>query len=69
MGGWLWWYCIVGDNLVHNFQETTLMVRIASFMVKTMKQELKVNDTLLQCSNTLVSSIFSEFSNLQWVRT
>ncbi len=34
--------------------------RIASSMVRIMKQEHKINNTLLQCSNILASSIFIE---------
>jgi hypothetical protein len=53
-------YRIVGDSLVHNSQETILMARIASSMVKTMKQEIEVDDTLPQCFNILASYIFIE---------
>jgi len=31
------YYCIVGDSLVHNYQETILMVGIASSMAKSVK--------------------------------
>ncbi len=53
-------YHIVGDRLVHNSQETILTVGTAWSMVKTMKQELEVDDTLPQCSDILVSSFFIE---------
>jgi hypothetical protein len=39
-------YRIVSDSLAHNYQETILKVRIASFVVKNVKQELKVDDIL-----------------------
>jgi hypothetical protein len=48
------YYRIVGDNLVHNSQETILTIGIAGSMVKIMKQELEVDDTFLQCSNVLM---------------
>ncbi len=56
-------YCIVGDSLVYNSQKTILMARIVCFVVKIVKQELKVDDTFLQPSNALASSIFIELSN------
>jgi hypothetical protein len=36
------------------------MIGIASSMVKIVKQELEVDDILLQCSNAFASSIFIE---------
>jgi hypothetical protein len=36
------------------------MIGNASSMVKIVKQELEVDDTLLQCSNVFASSIFIE---------
>jgi len=56
-------YYIVSSSLIHNSQETILTLRIASSMVKIMKQEHKINNTLSQCSNTLASSIFIELSD------
>jgi glutamate racemase len=56
-------YRIVGDSLAHNLQETILIARTIGSMVKTMKQELKIDNTLPQCSDALASSIFIELSN------
>ncbi len=56
-------HCIVSSSLTHNSQETILTPRIASSMVKIMKQEHIINNTLLQCSNTLASYIFIELSD------
>ncbi len=56
-------YYIVGSSLIHDSQETILTPRIASSMVKIMKQEHKINNTFSQCSNTLTSSIFIELSD------
>ncbi len=53
-------YHIVGDSLAHNYQETIFMTRTTSSMVKIMKQELEVDDILLQCFEVLTSSIFIE---------
>jgi hypothetical protein len=39
------------------------MVGTTSYVVKTMKQELEVNDIFLQCFGALVSSIFVELFN------
>jgi glutamate racemase len=39
-------YHIVGDSLAHNYEKTILMIGIASFVVKIVKQKLKVDDTL-----------------------
>jgi hypothetical protein len=39
-------YQIINNSLIHNYEETIHMARIAGFMVKTMKQELKVDNTL-----------------------
>jgi len=50
--------CDVDDSLAHSSQETIITPRIASFVVKIVKQELKVDDILPQCSNALMSSIF-----------
>jgi len=54
-------YCNVDDSLAHNSQETIITPRIASFVVKTVKQELKVDDILPQCFDVLASPIFIEF--------
>jgi len=35
-------YCIVGDISAHNYQETILIVGIASFVVKTMGKNSKL---------------------------
>jgi hypothetical protein len=53
-------YHIAGDNFVHTSHETILTTGIASFMVKTMKQELKVDDTFPQFFNALASFTFIE---------
>ncbi len=55
-------YCIVGDNLVHNSQETILMPRIADSVVKTMKQKLKVDNTLPYCYDVFASFVFIDMS-------
>jgi hypothetical protein len=39
------------------------MARIAGFVVKIVKQELEVDDTLPQCSNVLTSFISIELSD------
>ncbi len=56
-------YHIVGDSLAHNFQDTILTIRIARSTVKTMKQEFKVDDILLQCFDNLASFNFIELFN------
>jgi hypothetical protein len=56
-------YCIVGDSLVHNSQETILTTKTTGFMVKIMKQKLEVDNTLLQCSNVIMSYVFIELSD------
>jgi hypothetical protein len=56
-------YRIVGDSLAHNYQETILTTRTTSFVVKNVKHELKVDDTLFQCHDVLTSFIFIELSN------
>ncbi len=53
-------YHIVGDSLAHNYQETILTTGTISFVVKNVKQELKVDNTFLQSSNALTSFIFIE---------
>ncbi len=53
-------YRIVGDSLVHYSQETILMEGTTSFVVKTMKQEFKVDNIFLQCSDALMSFTFIE---------
>ncbi len=37
-------YCIVGNSLIHNSQETILMSRTIRFVVKIVKQEHEVSD-------------------------
>jgi hypothetical protein len=56
-------YCIVGDNLAHNSQEIIFTIGIAGFVVKTMKQEFEVDNTLPQCFDVIASSVFIELSN------
>jgi hypothetical protein len=57
------YYPIVGDSLVHNYQETILMVGITGSLVKIVKQELEVDDTLPRCYDVLAFSIFSKLSD------
>jgi len=61
-------YCIVGNSLSHNFQDTILMLRTIGFVVKIMKEEHKVFDIFLQCSNAPAFSVFIELSDffLRW---
>ncbi len=56
-------YRIVGYNLTHNFQDNIFTLRTTSFVVKIVKDEHKVLDTLPQCSNIFASSFFIELSN------
>ncbi len=56
-------YRIVGDSLAHNSQETIFTTRIASFVIKIVKQELEVDDILLQCYDVFTSSIFIKLSD------
>jgi hypothetical protein len=60
--GWLVMAVITlfSDSLAHNYQETILMARTTSFVVKIVKEEFEVDNTFLQCSNALASSIFIE---------
>ncbi len=53
-------YRIVGDSLAHNYQETILTTRTTSFVVKNVKQEFKIDNTLLQSFNVITSFIFIE---------
>ncbi len=57
------YYRIIGDNLLHNYQETILTIGIACFVVKIVKQQLEVDDTLPQCSDALASFVFIESSD------
>jgi hypothetical protein len=52
-------YCVVGDSLIHNYQETILMP-ITSYVVKIVKQENDVTHILLRCLNVLASFVFIE---------
>jgi hypothetical protein len=56
-------YHIIGNSLIHNSQDTIFTPRIASCLVKIVKEEHKVLNTLLQCWNTLASFVFIELSN------
>jgi hypothetical protein len=49
--------------LSHNFQDTILMLRTIGFVVKIMKEEHKVFDIFLQCSNAPAFSVFIELSD------
>jgi hypothetical protein len=62
-GGWLWLLSHCWWYLAHNSQETILMVGITGFVVKIVKQELEVDDTLLQCFDAFAFSIFMKLSN------
>ncbi len=53
-------YRIVGDSLAHNYQETILTTKTTSFVVKNVKQEFKIDNTLLQSFNVITSFIFIE---------
>jgi hypothetical protein len=53
-------YCIVDDSLTHNSQETILMVGIVGSVVKIVMQKFKIDDTLHQCFDAIVSFIFIE---------
>ncbi len=53
-------YCIVGDSLAHNYQETILMATPTCSMVKTVKQKPEVDDVLLRYFDVLASFIFIE---------
>ncbi len=57
------YYYIMGDNLIHNFQKTILMLGITSSMVKIVKQETNISHIFLQCSNVLAFFAFIEFFN------
>ncbi len=52
-------YCIIGDSLIHNSQNTILMLGTASSTVKIMKQKHEVHDILPQCLDILASSFFT----------
>jgi hypothetical protein len=51
-------YHIVGDNLIHNSQETILMLGMTCYVVKVVKQEHEINNILLQCFNVHASFVF-----------
>ncbi len=53
-------YCIVGDNLNHNSQNTILTPRTTGSIVKIVKDKHEVLNTILQCSNALAISISIE---------
>ncbi len=57
------YYCIVHDNLTHNYQNTILMPRIVGFVVKIVKEEHEVPKILLQCLNFFTSFFFIELSD------
>ncbi len=56
-------YHIVGDNLIHNSQETILMPGIVRFMVKIVKQKHEINNIQPLSYVKLPSSDFIEFFN------
>ncbi len=58
-------YRIVGDSLVHNSQETILMARIASSMVKTMSKKSKLMILSLNVL-TFLRLIFSLNCLIRW---
>jgi hypothetical protein len=53
-------YHIISDSLTHNSQETILTVGTIGSVVKIAKQELRVDETFLQCFIAFTSSIFIE---------
>ncbi len=56
-------YCIVGNSLTHNSQETILMPGTTMFVGKIMKQKHEVNDIWLLSLIKPFSSDFIELSN------
>jgi hypothetical protein len=46
-------YHSISDSLSHNSQDTILMPKTTSFVVKIVKEEHKILDTLPQCSYVL----------------
>jgi hypothetical protein len=52
------YYYIINNSLIHNYEETIHMTRIAGSMVKTMKQEVKVDNILPYYYDAFAYSIF-----------
>ncbi len=51
---------IVSNSFIHNFQETILMLRTISYMVKIVKQEHEINDIQLLFLDKPSSYVFIE---------
>jgi hypothetical protein len=57
-------YHIVGDSLAHNSWEIILIIGVVGSIIKiSVKQELKVDDTFLQCFDARASFVFIELFN------
>jgi len=55
-------YCIVGDSLIHNFQNIILTLGTISYVVKIVKDKYEVSNILLPCSDALASFVVVELS-------
>jgi hypothetical protein len=53
-------YCVVGDSLTHNFQETIPTLIITSYVVKIVKQKNDDTHILLRCLDVFASFVFIE---------
>jgi hypothetical protein len=56
-------YCIVGDSLTHNSQDTIFMLGTIGFVVNIVKDKHKVPDILPQCSDVLIFFVFIKLCN------
>jgi hypothetical protein len=55
-------YCIVGDSLIHNFQNIILTLGTIGYVVKIVKDKYEVSNILLPCSDALASFVVVELS-------
>jgi hypothetical protein len=55
-------YCIVGDSLIHNFQNIILTLGTIGYVVKIVKDKYEVSNILLPCSDALASFVVIELS-------
>jgi hypothetical protein len=55
-------YHIVGNSFIYNSHETILMLGIASFVVKIVKQELEVDNILPHYFDVLIFFVFIELT-------
>jgi len=55
-------YCIVGDSLIHNFQNIIFTLGTIGYVVKIVKDEYEVSNILPQCSDVLASFVVIELS-------